>query len=423
MFIMEQEFTEADALFFIQEAATKSVLMKETLIDPVINALNKPDVRKKYIAYGESFLDANAEMLSREYPTKDISYPRKYVDNIITLFGYKGLTEFKEVISNILKEVGDSNFATLKSTPTNFIHAVCLYYSDMTINRQLRDSARQQLGLICYGLIFHKYFPYGLNQAIMAYTYMQLDRTFNLVKSENIINWIGLIIDTCYESHRSRLDLDISPEGLVKFLNRVRNTFNEAMKIINNRYHDYKEEGALVGDDLTGDEDHVDTNSYSSIRDSLMLMIKNGDALYTKKGELYEGVARYKMTAVEPLYEFATKKIEPGDIAQLMDLIFYVFLVKEGNKIRDINSTKYISRITNFPTAIDRAIPGKPVISKLVKKYKSDNDVVRTYVCFLATYILRRINDIIEEYAVDINDDKIIQEVFEINTSDLYNIY
>ena len=82
------------------------------------------------------------------------------------------------------------------------------------------------------------------------------------------------------------------------------------------------------------------------------------------------------------------------DIGTLIDIILYVFIVKEENEMKDINSTKYINRISNFPTAVDRAITGKPIIDPFSKKYKVDPSIMRAYICLLATYIMYNINDV-----------------------------
>jgi hypothetical protein len=78
----------------------------------------------------------------------------------------------------------------------------------------------------------------------------------------------------------------------------------------------------------------------------------------------------------------------------IIDTILYVFITRDGNDVKDINSTAYISRITNFPTAIDRAISGKPIIITMTKKYKVDSSIVKAYICLIATYIMYRINDV-----------------------------
>jgi hypothetical protein len=88
------------------------------------------------------------------------------------------------------------------------------------------------------------------------------------------------------------------------------------------------------------------------------------------------------------------QKVDTKDIANIIDLIFYVFIVKEHNTIDDVNSTKYISRITKMPTAIDRAIPGKPVILPFCKKYKCSDLLAKAYICLLATFIILKINQV-----------------------------
>lgn len=396
MIFMEQEFTEREALAFIQEAVhdPKNKLLREELIDPVIDVLEKPAGRKQYIDYGSSFLGENSTMLAREYPTKAVTFPRKYVDGLLGMFGFT-VKSIKTALKDVLKQVASgTNFATIVSNPTNVIHTIALFYSDMILHRQLRDSARQQMGLSVYAVIFNKFFTSGLNESVMAYTYMQLDNSWGIIKSENMINWISNTIETCYGFYRTKLSVDMSPKILVEFLNRVRNTMNQNVKGLANRYYDNLDNGNLIGSDLDGTEDYVVTGNYSTIRNNLLRLIKNKDELYYSQGQLYPAISRLKNVKMEALFDYSTKKIKHEDIGTIIDTIFYVFLVKEGNSIEDINSSKYISRITNFPTAIDRAISGKPIILPFSKKYKTDASIVKAHICLVATYILNRINDV-----------------------------
>jgi hypothetical protein len=153
------------------------------------------------------------------------------------------------------------------------------------------------------------------------------------------------------------------------------------------------DKGNLIGDDVNSNDMYLETNNTIKIREGLIRRINGGDQLYKDKGNLYTGIARIKNVKVDTLYQFA-QEIDTNDIGVIIDTIFYVFITKEGNTLDDINSTKYISRITNLPTAIDRAIAGKPIILTLSKKYKADASIVKAYICLVATYIMYRINDV-----------------------------
>ena len=395
MFILEQqELSEAEAMMLIMESPDGTNILKEEILDPMYEKLSDVKVRNQYIALGDEFLAANADMLAKEYPTAPVSFPRLYVNRVFDLFGFKQ-AQFLRVIKEALKEVdATKDFKHITASPTNIIHIITMNYSDMIHHVKLRDSARQQLALTAYGLIYNKYFASAMNEALMAYTYSQLNQTWHIVRDENVITWIGGLVDTVYENHRSKIDLDMGIKTIVIVLNGIRNNFNQAMQLLANKYHEYKEQGVQVGDDVNGTEDYIDTNSYSNIRNGLMLLIKNGDNLYWSKSDLYKGMARLKNIEMDSLYNFATKKVKMGDISMIMDLIFYVFLSKEGNTIAEINSAKYIKRITNFPTAVDRCIQGKPVVAPLVKKYNENEEIIRTFICLVATYILNRINDV-----------------------------
>lgn len=397
MFFLEQdEFTEEEARVFVEAYGIKDAPLNETIVEPIISILKSPRHRAEYIRYGEEFLQANSEMLSREFPTKAVSFPRMYVDNIFSMFGFSKNT-FKENLKVILKNVSDkTEFQTIVANPTNVIHAVVLVYADSIQHRALRDSARQQMGLSIYNNNFNAFFhPPHPVESTMAYTYMNLDNSWNLVKSENIINWIDLTIETAFQYWRSRLDIEMDTSVLVQFLNRVRTSFRQNLRLLANQYFKTVEEnkGNLVGTDVSSDDMYFESNNTVKLRDGLIRRINSKDQLYCNKGELYFGIAKLKNVKTDSLYEFA-QSIEQKDISMIIDTIFYVFISKEGNTIEDINTTKYISRITNLPTAIDRALPGKPIIDKLAKKYGADQTIVRAYICLLATYIMYRINDV-----------------------------
>ena len=398
MFFLEQAFTEEEAMIFVQEALhdPENLPLRTMIIDPIIQVLEHPKSRNEYIGYGNEFLEANSEMLSKEFPTKPVSFPRAYVDNLFHMFGFEQKS-FKESVKLLLKSVNDkTSFQTIIASPTNVIHAIVLFYADMIQHRQLRDSARQQMGLSVYNNVFNHFFhpPHPI-ESTMAYVYMNLDNSWGLVKSENMINWIGNTIETAFGFWRTRMSLDMSMTVLVQFLNRVRTSFQQNMRLLANQYfaNANSENGNLVGDDVSGSDEYFVSNNTTKIREALVRRINGKDQLYVEKGNIYSGIARLKNVNVESLYEFA-QKIDSNDIAMIIDTIFYVFLIKEGNKIEDINSTKFISRITNLPTAIDRAIAGRPVISMLSKKYSTDQTIIKAYICLIATYIMYRINDV-----------------------------
>ena len=394
-FLQEQAFSEDEARIFVEAVHDpENAPLRTMIIDPIIEVLGRPVGRKEYIRFGNEFLEANSEMLSKEYPTKPVSFPRIYVDGIFQMFGFEQKT-FKEELKQILKSVSDKTaFHTIVANPPNVIHAIALMYSDQTQNRQLRDSARQQMGLSIYNNVFNHFFhpPHPI-ESTMAYVYMNLDNSWNLVKSENVINWIGGTVDTSFAYWRGRLSLDMSASVLVQFLNRVRSSFQQNLRLLANQYYENMDKGNLIGDDVNSGDLYLETNNTIKIREGLIRRINGGDQLYRDKGNLYTGIARIKNVKVDTLYAFA-QTIDTKDIGDIMDTIFYVFIVKEGNEIDDINSTKYISRITNFPTAIDRAIAGKPIIMTLSKKYKVDSSIVKAYICLVATYIMYRINDV-----------------------------
>jgi hypothetical protein len=414
MFIMEQPFlTEEEAFHMVQEAFNDAgrIEVQEKLLDPVINVLKTKSGLKKYLDLGNEFIDLNAEMLAKQYPTSKVIFPRKYVDDVLALFGFTK-SDMQKLIKEILqKYINSSDWNSIVAYPTNIIHVMALIYSDAITHHdadspaidmkdgrnRLRDSARQQYGLTSYDMSFRMSFPTPPIPSIMEYTYMHLDRSWNIVKDENMVTWIGESIETCYAFYRTKIGLGLTPQILADMLNRVRNTFRQNMRTLANRYYADKDAGNSVSED-TDDSTTIETLELTKIRTNLMRLINNGDDLYHKMNSTYKAIANLKaIKQPEQLFNFA-QKVSKKDISNIIDLILFVFITKEENKLTDINSSKYIARITKFPTAIDRAIPGKPVILPMCRVYKEPNDtLVKAYICFVATYIMQRVNDVVDK--------------------------
>lgn len=394
MFFMED--SEQDILgFFFQESSQEDTNEFRTyIIDPVVDVLATPKGRKKYIQYGSDFIDANSEMLAKPYPTKAVTYPRKYVDELFDLFGYDK-REYKEKVKELIKKnVGSSgSFSSLLNSLTNIFHTIAMFYSDIIEDRLLRDSARQQIGLTSYGHLFRRYFPLGtVDEQRMEYTYSKLDLTWELKKAESVVKWIDHTVEVAYGNFRSRLSLDMNMKTMVDFNQRMWTSFNQNFRHLRSRF-EADAEDANIAADVRGDEDYLNDNSYGKIRDNLVRMITSGDGMYKNKdSQLYKATARNKNVKCEELYNFA-QKVSKDEIKNIINLILYVYLVKEQHTLDEINTATYINRINNFPTMVDRAIAGKPVIKPLCEKYNEKDSIVKAYICLLATYILLNINN------------------------------
>ena len=394
VFIDEMFLSIDEAMTFIESASVDSrTRLKVEIIEPIMKVLDSKAGSDAYLKFGTEFIEANADMLAREFPTKRVSFPKKYVDNIFSVFGFDK-DEFKKTFKEICADINGSDFKTIMATPTNVIHTIVLFYSDITYNRYVRDSARQQLALTVYHVMFNKFYHSLPDEKVMAYTYLHLNRNWAIIKAEDMMTWISDMVDSAYAFYKTKLTLNTTAHTIIMFLNRLRAQMRQSMAQLAHVYFKNQEEGNRVNDDATtGDHEYIVSDDTSQIRSKLMQLIKRGDSLYTTESNLYTGVAKLKNVSSKALYELA-QQVSHRDIGELIDLIFYVFIVKENHKIEDINSSIYIGEITNMPTKIDRCIPGKPIIAPYVKKYKVKKELIVAYICLIATWIMMRINDV-----------------------------
>jgi len=394
VFIDEMFLSIDEAMSFIESASVDSrTRLKVEIIEPIMKVLDTKAGSDAYLKFGTEFIEANADMLAREFPTKRVSFPKKYVDNIFSVFGFDK-DEFKKTFKEICADINGSDFKTIMATPTNVIHTIVLFYSDITYNRYVRDSARQQLALTVYHVMFNKFYHSLPDEKVMAYTYLHLNRNWAIIKAEDMMTWISDMVDSAYAFYKTKLTLNTTAHTIIMFLNRLRAQMRQSMVQLAHVYFKNQEEGNRVNDDATtGDHEYIVSDDTSQIRSKLMQLIKRGDSLYTTESNLYTGVAKLKNVSSKALYELA-QQVSHRDIGELIDLIFYVFIVKENHKIEDINSSVYIGEITSMPTKIDRCIPGKPIIAPYVKKYKVKKELIVAYICLIATWIMMRINDV-----------------------------
>lgn len=394
VFIDEMFLSIDEAMTFIESASVDSkTRLKVEIIEPIMKVLDTKAGSDAYLKFGTEFIEANADMLAREFPTKRVSFPKKYVDNIFSVFGFDK-DEFKKTFKEICADINGSDFKTIMATPTNVIHTIVLFYSDITYNRYVRDSARQQLALTVYHVMFNKFYHSLPDEKIMAYTYLHLNRNWAIIKAEDMMTWLSDMVDSAYAFYKTKLTLNTTAHTIIMFLNRLRTQMRQSMAQLAHVYFKNQEEGNRVNDDATtGNHEYIVSDDTSQIRSKLMQLIKRGDSLYTTESNLYTGVAKLKNVSSKSLYELA-QQVSHRDIGELIDLIFYVFIVKENHKIEDINSSTYIGEITNMPTKIDRCIPGKPIVIPYVKKYKVKKELIVAYICLIATWIMMRINDV-----------------------------
>ena len=392
-YINESYLDIAEAMTFIQESTENNLRLRSEIIEPIMKVLDTKAGSDEYLKFGTEFIESNADMLAKEFPTKRVSFPKKYVDNIFGVFGFE-MESFKKTFKELCSDINGSDFKTIMASPTNIIHSIVLFYSDMTYNRYVRDSARQQLALSVYHVMFNKFYHALPGEKVMAYTYLHLNRNWAIVKAENMMTWISDMVDTAYAFYRTRLTLNTTPHTIIMFLNRLRAQMRQSMHQLANVYYQNQTEGNRVNEDATtGDHEYIVTDDTSQVRSKLMQLIKRGDSMYSTKSNLYTGVAKLKNVSSEALFDLA-QQVSHHDISELIDMIFYVFIVKEGHKIEDINSSAYIGEITNLPTKVDRCIPGKPIIAPYVKKYKVKKELIVAYICLIATWVMARINDV-----------------------------
>ena len=392
---VEEEFTEEEALDIITEDYSNSPALEE-LMEVVYSKMQVTATRNAYIEYGATFLSENAEMLSKHYPSGPVKWPKKYVDNCLALFGFTNAS-LKEKVIQLTKEVhATNNFKTITEVPITVLHVLVIVFGEQIGYRKLKDSAKEQLSVTQYSRMYVKYFQKALNFNVkaMEYTYTHLSNKYDITQSDSLLDWIDSTLDTCWNFYRNALLLKPSPKVVVDFLNRLRNSYNQNMHQLATAYYKSIEENKETGADGDVFDQFTLTGNTVHLREKLIGLIRAKDELYAKKTSgLYEGIAKLKSVKKEELYKYA-QTIDIDDIAMIIDGIFYVFIIKEGNTLDDINSTKFIGRIKGFPTAVDRAIAGKPVIIPLRRKYGYDGEIVKAHICLVATFMMNRMNQI-----------------------------
>jgi len=156
-----------------------------------------------------------------------------------------------------------SNF----NTPYNIAIVLSIRYFAKIKNDEGLNNGLLYMVTNIYQFMFGKYYKYPPNESVMAYTVANLSQRFKLKKSGTILAAIMDIMQTCYNTHKTRIakgsDVDI-----LKFINDATSRINSFMKKLRNEFEEnIKNDNYLQSER----DDYSDEHYYEADNDSFAI--------------------------------------------------------------------------------------------------------------------------------------------------------
>lgn len=268
--------------------------------------------------------------------------------------------------------------------PLNTATLLTLRY--LTINKKDKEVRQMLIYHSCYfyASLYHKYLPYGANEAIMSYTVNNLSNKFKLKQLGSLYKQLE---HTSMTSHlKYEKDLIRGEDGdLAKYVSALKVRLNDFMKNIKNEYTiNHKNNKFMNFDSDSHDEDdyhEADNTSFAVKRISdastSKLVSYGADMKLAKISAQLSQVSQSEIrNVILQLSDDDTEKI-----TRLSELILQLFLFDTSNKIEEVNMQKFLLKCmevykksnTNDPIILEIKAILDEWLKRYSEKYKKTN--------------------------------------------------
>lgn len=228
-----------DGYLFQMMEAVNHFVFNEEWFPVILENMKKPNVRNILRRVIAQFIDANSEILSKRYPSRNVMLSDADINTILQAIKFPK-ARMAEIVKNMLSKLdAKTEFKSITKSPHQIVFTGMLIAATQIKDERLIHDCELFCVFSMYPLIFRKYFPvtdpneFAMEQAVLTCT-----KKFYIARTKSVLEWIQILIDVPYQFYKSKfLAGHVSDELYVAFLNRLRNTINQQMKSL---YQIYK---------------------------------------------------------------------------------------------------------------------------------------------------------------------------------------
>lgn len=332
----------------ITEASNvKSFIIKEQLYPKIAEVLNTPIGDKKFKQLIGKFMDRNNDKLHTSGPVYLIPFGDIDKQQFFDLFKLDSKFVRKLIIEITSKISAGSDFKLLRNNPIMWVFYCCIRYYTLKKDNKGLNSSLAIYALCVYPSVFHVFFKYGANEAVMQYTMDNLSEKYIMKQGGHVFGGLFISIQHSYEFLKPYME-ECNDIEIIRFIQRIRNDQKSMIKNICDQYIKNYNAGNKVN--LTKDsydevQLDVDTDNNTTVVETTSANIVNQ---IISNGIDIRRITQCKDLAGIGLSDcrFYISKIITNnyykDIDNFIKSILFLYLYDERKSQRDINSTNFL---------------------------------------------------------------------------------
>lgn len=380
-----EEAEEDTNPIFTEASIPHTFIMKDLLEKRIFEALSDKTKREKYRRIQSDYINRNAEKLATAGPEFLIVFGDKDHREYYDLFG---ITK-EEVVAGmgvVVKSSGaSSDFKFLTQNPILHVLYYCIRYFAKTNDAKGLNSTLGIYALGIYWSTFTKYFPNGVNGAVMEYTIDNLTWKFEIKKAGTIFNVLCQSINQSFSFHRKRFAFG-GDDDVCAFAQRVKNDQNSMIKKIANQYminyrdgkavitrSDEYEDGKIIVDDI----ENATTKVAIMVSNIVPQMVSNG-----VDTRLAMAAAKFGKISVNDCREYLLLLISDKymkDIETLVQSVLFLFLMTEGRSANEIKSQFFFAWGYGIFKKTNSNDPNVAKINEILKRWSQESGIYERY--------------------------------------------
>lgn len=355
-----------------KQSGGSSAVVREELYPIVAKSLDDKNNQKLYKENIDKYMAAHIDSYTSVGPSTRPTLSPSDVSRFMQVVGL----DDKMVTETLKKVKGNSSNWKNFNSPYNIGIVLSIRYFGKAKNDEQVHNGLLYMVTNIYQYMFWKYWKYPPNEAVMAYTIANLSQRFKLKKSGTILAALMDIMETCYATHKSRIDRcqDID---ILKFINDATSRINSFMKKLRSEFEEnIKNDNYLQSEhDDYSDEHFYEADSDSFAIDRITNKVLTNLVVNGPDRKIVELAAKNCTVSINTLQTSVLTLISEDnrdDIRKMIECLLALYLNgNEGASVADIGTNKFyvycIKVYRNSNTANKNIIEIKRILDKWVE--------------------------------------------------------
>lgn len=332
---------------FLETNSSDTHIIVEKLYPKIKSVLDTVQGDKKFKQLVGQYMDRNNNKLHTSGPLFMIPFGDVDKSQYFSLFEVSA-KEIQNMVDEITGKMSiNSDFKLLKGNPIFWIFYCCIRYYTIKKDDKGLNTALAIYALSAYPSIFHVFFKYPPNEAVMQYTMDNLSEKYLMKQGGHLFGGLFLSIKHSYNFLKPFM-VDASDKEIIRFIQRIRNDQKSMIKNICDQYMQNHAKGLrvkLTKDSYDEVQLDVDSENNSTVvevsaNNIVNQIITNG--LDLKRVSLCKDLANIGLSDCRFYLSKIISVKYTQEIQAFIHSVLFLYLYDEHKKREDINSSNFL---------------------------------------------------------------------------------